>query len=50
MFESGYLLIFFNVFSRGASRCTHVAKLAHGLSYDLAIYKESMVEIFFTTK
>ena len=30
MFESWYLLIFF-VFSRGASRCSNVAKLAHGL-------------------
>ena len=30
MFESQYLLIFF-VFSGGASRCSHVEKLAHGL-------------------
>ena len=30
MFESWYLLIFF-VVSRGASRCSHEAKLAHGL-------------------
>ena len=30
MFESRYLLIFF-VFSGGASRCNHVAKLARGL-------------------
>ena len=30
MFESGYLLIF-SVFSRGASRCSHVVKFAHGL-------------------
>ena len=30
MFESWYLLIF-SVFSGGASRCSHVAKLALGL-------------------
>ena len=30
MFESRYVLIFY-VFSRGASRCSHVAKLAHGM-------------------
>ena len=30
MFESWYLLIFF-VFFGGASRCSYVAKLAHGL-------------------
>ena len=30
MFESRYLLVF-SVFSRGASKCSHVAKLAHGL-------------------
>ena len=30
MFESQYLLIF-SVFFGGASRCSHVAKLAHGL-------------------
>ena len=30
MFESRYLLIF-SVFSRGASRYSHVTKLAHGL-------------------
>ena len=30
MFESGYLLIF-SVFFGGASRCSHVAKLAHRL-------------------
>ena len=29
MFESGYLLIF-SVFFGGASRCSHVAKLASG--------------------
>ena len=30
MFESQHFLIFF-VFSGGASRCSYVAKLAHGL-------------------
>ena len=30
MFENRYLLIF-SMFSRGASRCSHVAKLAYGL-------------------
>ena len=30
MFESQYLLIFY-VFFGGASRCSHVAKLAHGM-------------------
>ena len=30
MFERWYLLIF-SIFSRGASRCSHVAKLAYGL-------------------
>ena len=30
MFESQYLLIF-SVFFGGASRCSHVAKLANGL-------------------
>ena len=30
MFESWNLLIFF-VFSRGASKCSHVTKLFHGL-------------------
>ena len=30
MFESQYLLVFL-VFSKGTSRCSHVAKLAHGL-------------------